>query len=141
MLTPLPLRFCSFFHYLLIILKWSIPENFSPQLIIRVEQITFASAQTFVYTEMFGVQDHAHKNCVLMFLSCTGAKMSAKMPFCQTVYKIQIRTNPQCLMSAIATFNLLFFKAIPCKSVQYWVPMPKLHAFHCGRAILGPSVT
>ena len=46
----------------------------------------------------------------------------------QAVYKIQIRTNPQCLMLAIATFNSLFFKAIPGKSVQYWAPMSKLHA-------------
>ena len=48
-------------------------------------------------------------------------------PLPGTVYKIQIRTNPQCLMSAVATFNLLLFKAIPCKSVQYWVSMSKLH--------------
>ena len=77
---------------------------------------------------MFAVHDRAQKNCVLMSLSCTGAKISAKTPLCQAVHKIQIRTYPQCLMSAIATFNSLFFKAIPCKSVQYWVPMSKLHA-------------
>ena len=69
-----------------------------------------------------------HKNRVLKLSSCTGAKISAKMPLCQAVYKIQIRTNPHCLMSAIATFNLLFFKAMPCKLVQYWVTMSELHA-------------
>ena len=63
-----------------------------------------------------------------MLSLCTGAKISAKMPLCQAVYKLQIRTNPQYLMLDITTFNLLFFKAIPCKSVQYWVPMSKLHA-------------
>ena len=68
-----------------------------------------------------------HTKIVLMS-SCTGAKLSAKTSLCQAVYKIQIRTNPQCLMLAIVTFNLLFFEAIPCKSVQYWVPMSKLHA-------------
>ena len=77
---------------------------------------------------MFAVHNCAHKNCVLMLLSCTGAKISAKTPLCQAVYKIQIRTNPQCLTLAIATFNSLFFEAIPCTSVQYWVPMSKLHA-------------
>ena len=104
---------------------------------------------------MFAVHNHAHKNCVLMSSSCTGAKISAKTPLRQAVYKMQIRTNPQCLMLVIATFNSLFFKAIPCKSVQYWVPMCKLHVqatcfvlrellacfcFGCGRAVLGPSV-
>ena len=77
---------------------------------------------------MFAVHDCAHRNRVLMSLLCTGAKISAKTPLCQAVFKIQIRTNPQCLMSTIATFKLLFFKAIPCKSTQYWVPMSKLHA-------------
>ena len=78
----------------------------------------------------------AHKTRVLMSSTCTGAKISAKTPFCQAVYKIQIRTNPQCLMSAIATFNSLFFKAIPCKSVQYWVPMFKLQHESAERAVL-----
>ena len=91
-------------------------------------KLHFASARTFVYTKMFAVHNHAYKNCVLMSLLCTGAKISAKTPLYQTAYKIQIRTNPQCLMSAITTFNLLFFKAMPCKSVQYWVPMSKLLA-------------
>ena len=77
---------------------------------------------------MFAVHDRANKNLVPISSSCTGAKISAKTPRCQPAYKIQIRTNPQCPMSAIATFNLLFPKAIPCKSVQYWVPMSKLHA-------------
>ena len=77
---------------------------------------------------MFAVHSRAHKNCVLMSLLCTGAKVSAKMPLCHAVYKIQIRTNSPCLMLAIATLNSLFFKAIPCKLVQYWVPMSKLHA-------------
>ena len=77
---------------------------------------------------MFAVHDHAHKNRVLMSLSFTGAKISTKMSLCQGVYKIQIRTNPQCLISAIATFNLLFFKAITFKSVQYWVPIFRLDA-------------
>ena len=77
---------------------------------------------------MFAVHDRAYKNCVLISSLCTGANISAERLLCQTVYKIQIRTNPQCLMSAIVTLNLLFVKAIPCKSVQYWVLMPKLHA-------------
>ena len=77
---------------------------------------------------MFAVHDCAHKNCVLISSSCTGANISAERLLCQAVYKIQIRTNPQCLRSAIVTLNLLFVKAIPCKSVQYWVLMPKLHA-------------
>ena len=91
-------------------------------------KLRFASAQTFVYMKMFAVHDRAHKNCVLMLSSCTGANISAEKPLCQALYKIQIRTNPQCLMPTITTFNSLFFKAIPCKSVQYWVPMSKLHA-------------
>ena len=49
---------------------------------------------------------------------------------------MQIRTNPQCLMSAIATFNTLFFKAIPCKLVQYWVAMPKLQQKSAAGAVL-----
>ena len=76
---------------------------------------------------MFAVHNCAQKNCVLMSLLCTGTKISTKTPIYQAVYKIQIRTNPQSFMSAMATFNLLFFKAVPCKSVQYWVPMSKLH--------------
>ena len=78
-------------------------------LITGWNKLHFASARTFVYT-MFAVHDCAHKNRVLMSLSCTGAKISAKMPLCQAVYKIQIRTNPQCLMSVIATFNSLYSK-------------------------------
>ena len=62
---------------------------------------------------MFAVHDCAQKNSVLMSSLSTGAKISAKTPLCQAVYKIQIRTNPQCLMSVITTFNSLFFKAIP----------------------------
>ena len=61
----------------------------------------------FVYTKMFAVHDRAHKNRVLMASSCTGAKISAKTPLCQAVYKIQIRTKPQCLM------------------------LPSLHLIHC----------
>ena len=91
-------------------------------------KLHFASERTFMYTKMFAVHDRTHKNRVLMLLSCTGAKTSVKMPLCQAVYKIQIRNNPQCFMLAIATFNSLFFKAILCKSVQYWVPTSKLHA-------------
>ena len=91
-------------------------------------KLHFASARTFTYTKLFAVHDHAHKNHVLMSSSCTGAKISAKTPLRQAVYKMQIRTNPQCLMLVIATFNSLFFKAIPCKSIQYWVPMSKVHA-------------
>ena len=67
----------------------------------------------------------------IVYLCCCCAmeqKYQQKRPFYQAVYKTQIRTNPQCLLSAIATFNLLFFKAIPCKLVWYWVPMSKLHA-------------
>ena len=78
----------------------------------------------------------AHKTRVFMSLTCTGAKISAKTPLCQAVYKIQIRTNPQCLRSAIATFNSLFLKAIPCKSVQYWVPMFKLQHESAEGAVL-----
>ena len=91
-------------------------------------KLHFASARTFVYTKIFVVHYRAHKNRVLMLSLCTGAKISAKTPLFLVVYKIQIRTNPQCLMSAIATFNSLFFKAIPRKPIQYWVPMSKLHA-------------
>ena len=72
--------------------------------------------------------------------SCTGSKISARTSLCQAVYKKQMKTNPHCLMLAIATFNSLFFKAIPCKSVQYWVRRSKLHASFCGRVILGLSV-
>ena len=61
-----------------------------------------------MYTKMFAAYDHAHKNRVLMSL-CTRAQISAKMPLCQAVYKIQIRTNPLCLMSTIGTFNLSYF--------------------------------
>ena len=71
-----------------------------------------------------------------MSSTCTGAKILAKTPLCQAVYKIQIRTNPQCLMSAIATFNSLFLKAILCKSVQYWVPMFKLQHESAEGAVL-----
>ena len=44
-MTPLPLRFFSFFHYLYVMLKWSIPENFSPQILtipklLRFENLT-----------------------------------------------------------------------------------------------------
>ena len=91
-------------------------------------KLHFASAQTFVYTKMFAVHDRAHKNHVFMLLPCTGAKISAKLPLCQAVNKIQTRTNPQWLMPTTATFHLLSFKAIPCKLIQYWVPMSKLHA-------------
>ena len=61
-----------------------------------------------MYTKMFAAYNHAHKNRVLMSL-CTRAQISAKMPLCQAVYKMQIRTNPLCLMLAIATFNLSYF--------------------------------
>ena len=87
----------------------------------------FASARTFVYTKIFAMHNRAQKNPVLMLSSCTAANISAEMPLCQAAYKIQIRANPQCLILAITTFNSLFFKAIPCKSVQHWVPMSKLH--------------
>ena len=73
-------------------------------------KLHFASARAFVYLKMFAVHNRAHKNCVLMLSLCTGAKISAKMPLCQAVYKIQIRTNPQCLMLVIATFNSLYSK-------------------------------
>ena len=89
-------------------------------------KLHFAHTWTFVYMKMFAVHDCAHKNRVLMSSLCTGAKISAKTPLCQAVYKIQIRTNPQCLKSTIATFNSIFFKAIPCKLVRHWVPMSKL---------------
>ena len=89
-------------------------------------KLHFAHTWTFVYMKMFAVHDCAHKNHVLMSSLCTGAKISAKTPLCQAVYKIQIRTNLQCLKSTIATFNSLFFKAIPCKLVRHWVPMSKL---------------
>ena len=91
-------------------------------------KLFFASARTFMCTKMFAVHDRAHKNRVLMLSSCTGANISIEIPLYEAVCKIKIRTNPQCLMSAIATSNSLFFKAIPCKLVQYWVPMSKLHA-------------
>ena len=79
------------------------PNAFS---IARWNKLHFASARTFVYMKMFAVHDRAHKNRVLMLLSCTGAKISAKTPLCQAVYKIQIRNNPQYFLS--------FLKAIPC---------------------------
>ena len=79
-----------------------------------------------MYTKMFAVHDCAHKNRVLMSSLCTGAKISAKTPLCQAAYKTQIRINPQCLKSTIATVNSLFFKAIPCKLVRHWVPTSKL---------------
>ena len=77
------------------------------------------------------------QRCLQCMISCTQklcihvaimhwSKYVGRNPLPDAVYKIQI-TNPQCLMSAIDTFNLLFFKAIPipsCKSVQYWVPSP-----------------
>ena len=141
------------------IFRTSFPKNTSGRLLLLTaivsypgwNKLYFASAQTFVYTKMFSVHDRAHKNCVLMPSSCTEAKISAKTPLCQAVYKIQIATNPQCLMSAIATFNSLFLKVTPCKSVQYLVPISKLdpscwenslHAFlfWSGRAVLGSSV-
>ena len=90
-------------------------------------KLYFASARTFVYTQMFAVYDCAHTKCTHVVI-VRWIKNAAKTPLCQAVYKIQIRTKPQCLMLATATFNLLFFKAIPFKSVQYWVPMSKLHA-------------
>ena len=83
---------------------------------IRLEQIKFCQCTIM----------HAHKNRVLMSLSCRGANISTET-LCQAVYKIQIRTNPQCLTSAVPTFNSLFLKAVPCKLVKYWVPMYKLH--------------
>ena len=92
-------------------------------------KLHFAKAKIFVYRKMFVVHDRAHKNLVLISSSSTGAKISAKMPFCKAAYKIQIRTNPQRLMSAIATFNLLFFKAITFKLVQYRVSMSKATYF------------
>ena len=97
-------------------------------------KLHFASTQTFLYTKMFAVHDRAHKNCVIMSPLCTGANISAET-LCQAVLKIQIRTNSQCLMSAIATFNSLFFKAIPCKLVQYWVSMSKLHTSFWERSL------
>ena len=90
-------------------------------------KLHFAKAKIFVYRKMFVVHDCAHKNLVLISSSSTGAKISAKMPFSKAAYKIQIRTNPQCLMTAIATFNSLFFKAITFKLVQYGFLCPRLH--------------
>ena len=77
-----------------------------------------------------------HTKIVYSLPSCNGPKISAKTPLCQAVYNIQIRANPQCLMLAIATFNLLFFEEIPCKSVQYWVPMSKLQQKSAAGAVL-----
>ena len=112
-------------------------------------KLRFASAQTFVYMKMFAVHDCAHKNCVLMLSSCTGANISAEKPLCQAVYKIQIRTNPQCLMPTITTFNSLFFKYhVNRSNIGFLCPNYMLRferapcmcfCFGCGRAILGPS--
>ena len=41
MLTPLLLRFCWFFQYLQIILKWSILENFSPDILTVLKLLRF----------------------------------------------------------------------------------------------------
>ena len=107
--------------------------------------------RTFMCMKMFAVLDCANKNRVLMLL-CTGAKISAKTPFCQAVYKIQIRTNPQCLMSAIATFNSLFLKQyhVSRSNIGFLCPSYMLcferapcmcFCFGCGRVILGLLVT
>ena len=40
-LTPLPLRLCSFFHYLQIMLKWWVPENFRPQTLTTPKLLRF----------------------------------------------------------------------------------------------------
>ena len=113
-------------------------------------KIYFARAWTFVYTRMFAVHDCA--NCVLMSLLCTGAKISAKTPLCQAVYKIQITTNPQCLMSAIATVQWLFLKQYHVSRSNIWFLFPShmlrferapcmCFCLGCGRAILGLFMT
>ena len=94
----------------------------------RLEQITFCQCTNFRVHENVCSARSCTKNCELMLLLCTEPKIPSKMRLCQALYKMQIRTNPQCLMQAIATVSLLFFKAIPCKSVQYWFPMSKVHA-------------
>ena len=53
-MTPLPLRFCWFFHYLGIMLKRSIHENFKPQLptvqkLLRFENLTEMGAPVWIY--------------------------------------------------------------------------------------------
>ena len=114
-----------------------------------LEQITFCQCTNFRVHEVV-YSTCAHKNSVLISPSCAGAKISAKTPLCQVVYKIQIRTNPQCLISTIDTFNSLFCKAIPCKLVQYLVPMCYMlrferapcmcFCFGCDKADLRPLV-
>ena len=79
-------------------------NNLSLLALCRLEQITFCQCTNFhVHEDVCSVQSCTQK-------LCTGAKTSAKMALCLTVYKIQVQTNPHCPMSAIVTFNSLFLK-------------------------------
>ena len=75
---------------------FQISKNDDQQLTVNAagwNKLHFASARTFINTQMFAVHNRAHKNRVLMSLSCSGAKISPKTHLCQAIYKIQIRTT------------------------------------------------
>ena len=97
-------------------------------IIKRVEQITFCQCTNFrVHEDVCSAQSCTRKLCTHVVIVHWSRNISKEAPLPGCI-QIQIRTNPQCVMSIIATFNSLFFKAILCKSVQYWVPVFKLHA-------------
>ena len=77
---------------------------------------------------MFAVHDSAHKKSCTHVVAVHWSKTISKNAPLPAVHKIQIRINSQCVLSVIATLNSLFPKAIPCKLIQYWVPISKLHA-------------
>ena len=96
---------------------FQISKNDDQQLTVNAagwNKLHFASARTFINTQMFAVHNRAHKNRVLMSSSCSGAKISPKTHLCQAIYKIQIR----------ATLNVLCrpsWHLICCSLKQYHV--------------------
>ena len=115
-------------------------------------KLHFAHTWTFVYMKMFAVHDCAHKNRVLMSSLCTGAKISAKTPLCQAVYKIQIRTNPLNVLRRPSLHLIRYFLKqyhVSWSDIGFLCPSYRLHLERapcmcfcsgCGRAILEPSV-
>ena len=118
-------------------------NNLSLLALCRLEQITFCQCTNFhVHEDVCSVQSCTQK-------LCTGAKTSAKMALCLTVYKIQVQTNPHCPMSAIVTFNSLFLKQyhVSWSNIGFLCPSYILRFeraprfwFACGRVVLGPLI-
>ena len=92
----------------------------------RLEQITFCQCTNFcVHEDVCHAWSYTQKLCTHVVI-VHWSKYISRNPLPGCIQNTD-KNQPSMSMSTIATFNYIFFKAMPYKSVQYWVPMSKLH--------------